>query len=136
MPWRARPAAGATLGWLIWKARSSAARPAFARPVRCAKAGFVPDIILGHPGWGETLFLRDVWPNARIGLYFELYHQSDDSTLRFDPEFTAAEDEADALRIRMKNLNNTMHLPICDLAISPTRFQAATFPPPIKSGSA
>ena len=36
--------------------------------------GFVPDIILGHPGWGETLFLRDVWPTARIGLYFELYH--------------------------------------------------------------
>ncbi|MGA1613091.1 MAG: hypothetical protein ACO37E_04710, partial [Lutimaribacter sp.] len=45
--------------------------------------GFVPDIILGHPGWGETLFLRDVWPNARIGLYFELYHQSNDSTFRF-----------------------------------------------------
>ena len=91
--------------------------------------GFVPDIILGHPGWGETLFLRDVWPTARIGLYFELYHQADDSTLRFDPEFATAETEADALRIRMKNLNNTMHLPICDLAISPTRFQAATFPP-------
>ena len=35
-------------------------------------AGFEPDLILAHPGWGESMFLRDVWPKARMGLYCEL----------------------------------------------------------------
>jgi glycosyltransferase involved in cell wall biosynthesis len=90
--------------------------------------GYVPDIIVGHPGWGETMFLRDVWPGARIGLYCELYHLSDRDHLGFDPEFMPQVDEGERLRIRMKNLNNLIHLPLCDMGISPTRFQADTFP--------
>ncbi len=26
------------------------------------KEGFVPDVILAHPGWGETLYAKDVFP--------------------------------------------------------------------------
>ncbi|MDX1782412.1 MAG: glycosyltransferase [Thalassovita sp.] len=91
--------------------------------------GFTPDIIVGHPGWGETMFLRDVWPTARIGLYYELYHLSDQDHVAFDPEFQSRVGEAEKLRIRLKNLNNREHLPIGDLGISPTEFQASTFPP-------
>src|SRR6056300_792126 len=40
-------------------------------------AGFTPDIIIAHPGWGESLFLKDVWPKAKLGLYTELYHHAD-----------------------------------------------------------
>jgi glycosyltransferase involved in cell wall biosynthesis len=90
--------------------------------------GYHPDIIVAHHGWGEPMFLRDVWPGARIGLYCELYHLSDRDHLGFDPEFMPQVDEADRLRIRMKNLNNLIHLPLCDMGISPTRFQADTFP--------
>ena len=90
--------------------------------------GYAPDIIVAHPGWGEAMFLRDVWPSARIGLYCELYHLSDGDHLGFDPEF-AARDESERLRIRLKNLNNLLHLPLCDMGISPTRFQAETYPP-------
>ena len=28
-------------------------------------AGFVPDVIVAHPGWGESLFLKEVWPQVR-----------------------------------------------------------------------
>ena len=28
--------------------------------------GFVPDIIIGHHGWGETLHLVDVWPGVPL----------------------------------------------------------------------
>lgn len=91
--------------------------------------GFSPDIIVGHPGWGETMFLRDVWPKARIGLYYELYHLSDPSHLGFDPEFQAKTGEAEKLRIRLKNLNNRIHYNVGDMGISPTEFQAGTFPP-------
>ncbi len=91
--------------------------------------GFTPDIIVAHPGWGESMFLRDVWPTARIGLYYELYHRSDPDHLGFDPEFQPKVPPTEALRIRMKNLNNMIHLPIGDMGISPTEFQAGTFPP-------
>lgn len=90
--------------------------------------GYMPDVIVAHPGWGEAMFLRDVWPQARIGLYCELYHLSDRDHMGFDPEFMPRVDEAERLRIRMKNLNNMIHLPLCDAGISPTRFQADTFP--------
>ena len=38
--------------------------------------GFSPDLILAHHGWGEPMFLRDVWPGARMALYCELYHEA------------------------------------------------------------
>lgn len=37
--------------------------------MRLKQAGFEPDVILAHHGWGESMFLKEVWPNARIGLY-------------------------------------------------------------------
>lgn len=90
--------------------------------------GFVPDVIVAHPGWGEPMFLRDVWPTARIGLYCELYHKVGEDHVGFDPEFRKAESSTEAIRLRMKNLNNAVHLPVCDMGLSPTQFQASTFP--------
>ena len=31
--------------------------------------GFMPDLILAHPGWGESLFLKQVWPEAQLAIY-------------------------------------------------------------------
>jgi glycosyltransferase involved in cell wall biosynthesis len=90
--------------------------------------GFAPDLILAHPGWGESMFLRDVWPGARMALYCELYHHADYPHLHFDPEFDRTDPDLEALRIRMKNLNNHIHFPVAEAGISPTRFQADTFP--------
>jgi glycosyltransferase involved in cell wall biosynthesis len=92
-------------------------------------AGFTPDLILAHPGWGEALFLADVWPTARIGLYCELYHLADYPHLNFDPEFDKSDPGLQALRIRMKNINNQLNFVHAHAGISPTRFQADTFPP-------
>src|SRR5690606_36450141 len=39
---------------------------------RALKAGgFTPDVIYAHPGWGESLFLKEVWPGARLVLFGE-----------------------------------------------------------------
>ncbi|MGX0975664.1 glycosyltransferase involved in cell wall biosynthesis [Roseovarius sp. MBR-51] len=94
--------------------------------------GYAPDVILAHPGWGESLFLRDVWPEARLGLYCELYHLAGYPHLNFDPEFASTDIEAETLRIRMKNINNHLHFEQGDAGISPTRFQADTFPSPFR----
>lgn len=94
--------------------------------------GFYPDVILAHPGWGEALFLKDVWPKARMAIYCELYHLTDEQHLNFDPEFDTADHGLQSLRIRLKNLNNHLHFPYADAGISPTRFQADTFPSPFR----
>ncbi len=91
--------------------------------------GYVPDVIVAHPGWGEPMFLRDLWPTARIGLYCELYYSLAESETDFDPEFPKSNIETEAIRLRLKNLNNAMHRQSCDLGLSPTQFQAASFPP-------
>lgn len=90
--------------------------------------GFEPDVICAHHGWGESMFLKDVWPRARLGLYCELYHLTSEPFVDFDPEFPSRNPAGDKLRIRMKNLNNRMHEEVMDAGISPTVFQASTFP--------
>ena len=90
--------------------------------------GFSPDVILAHHGWGESLFLKDVWPEARLGLYCELYHRSGKDETGFDPEFPSATPDRDNLRLRIKNLNNRLHEEVMDAGISPTHFQAGTYP--------
>ena len=92
------------------------------------KLKFTPDVILAHHGWGEPMFLRDVWPSARIGLYCEFYYRPEYPYGEFDPEFPPKDPARDALRLRMKNLNNLMHSQVADAALSPTQFQADTFP--------
>ncbi|WP_435230285.1 glycosyltransferase family 4 protein [Pseudopelagicola sp. nBUS_20] len=90
--------------------------------------GFMPDIIVAHPGWGESMFLRDLWPEARIGLYYELYYSNKGRDVGFDPEFPQAEADTASIRLRLKNINNMMHLHVGDMGICPTEFQAASFP--------
>jgi glycosyltransferase involved in cell wall biosynthesis len=89
----------------------------------------VPDVIVGHPGWGEPLFAKQVWPGTRLGLYAEFFYQTQGADVGFDPEFAPPDPEADACRLQMKNLNHLAHLDQADGALSPTHWQASTFPP-------
>ncbi|SDY16648.1 glycosyltransferase [Citreimonas salinaria] len=94
--------------------------------------GYAPDVICAHHGWGESLFLKDVWPEARLGLYCELYHLSTPDFTTFDPEFPPRDPATDALRLRLKNLNNRLHAEVMDAGLSPTHFQAGTYPDPVR----
>lgn len=91
-----------------------------------------PDIIIAHPGWGESLFLKDIWPNARLGIYCEFFYHPQGADVGFDPEFPA-KDAGEACRLRLKNLNNLLHFEVADAGISPTHWQASTFPEPFRS---
>ena len=44
--------------------------------------GFRPDVICVHPAWGEGLFLKDVFPEARVLSFWEFYYNGADSGLR------------------------------------------------------
>jgi len=96
--------------------------------LKLKERGFSPDVIVAHPGWGEAMFLRDVWPEARIGLYYELFYNAEADEVGFDPEFPNIAGAFSPLRLRLKNLNNVLNFPLGDLGISPTQFQASSFP--------
>ncbi|MCB2133107.1 MAG: glycosyl transferase family 1, partial [Rhodobacteraceae bacterium] len=53
--------------------------------------GYRPDVIFAHGGWGEPLFLRDVWPDARILTYAEFLYRSTGLDAGFDAEFQGAD---------------------------------------------
>jgi len=91
--------------------------------------GFMPDVILGHPGWGETLFLKEIWPEARIILFGEMVYRSHGGDLNFDPEFESGRDDmARNFRSHAKNATQILAYAYADRIICPTRFQASSFP--------
>lgn len=90
--------------------------------------GFIPDLIIAHPGWDESLFLKQVWPQVKLAIYCEFFYQPEGSDVGFDPEFPVAFPKADACRLRLKNMNSLLHFDIAEAGISPTYWQASTFP--------
>jgi glycosyltransferase involved in cell wall biosynthesis len=128
-----RPARGSTNGVHPWVAdletKTIRAEAAFHNARALKARGFEPDAIVAHPGWGESLFLKEVWPQAKLGIYCEFYYRVHGIDTDFDPEF-ATKDPSVACRLRMKNLNNEMHFAVADAGLSPTQWQASTFPAP------
>jgi glycosyltransferase involved in cell wall biosynthesis len=108
------------------------AEACFKAALQMKAQGYTPDIIVAHHGWGESLFLKEVWPQAKLGIYCEFYYHPHGADVDFDPEFPAT-DEGDVCRLRLKNLNNLLHFEVADAGISPTHWQASTFPEPFRS---
>jgi glycosyltransferase involved in cell wall biosynthesis len=94
--------------------------------------GYTPDVIIAHPGWGESMFLKEIWPEAKLGIYCEFFYHPQGLDVGFDPEFPSS-DIGDVCRLRLKNLNNLLHFDIADAGISPTSWQASTFSEPFRS---
>ena len=95
------------------------------------KQGYTPEVIAAHPGWGESLFLKEVWPEAKLKLYCEFFYHARGADVGFDPEYPSS-DPADAGRVTLKNANMLLQFQQADAGISPTHWQASTFPPHIQ----
>jgi glycosyltransferase involved in cell wall biosynthesis len=108
------------------------AEACFRAALKLKADGFQPDAIVAHHGWGESLFLKDVWPRAKLGVYCEFFYRGVGADTGFDPEFPVT-DSGDVCRLRLKNLNNLLHFETADAGISPTHWQASTFPEPFRS---
>jgi glycosyltransferase involved in cell wall biosynthesis len=103
----------------------------FRAALKLKQQGFNPDVIVAHHGWGESLFLKEIWPTAKLGVYCEFFYHANGSDVGFDPEFPVT-DVAEPCRMRLKNLNNLLHFDIADAGLSPTHWQASTFPLPFR----
>jgi glycosyltransferase involved in cell wall biosynthesis len=90
------------------------------------KEGFSPDVAYGHSGWGPTLFIKDIFPQAKLLCYFEWFYRDKGSDVGFDPAEPVSTD--DRLRIRMKNTPILTDLYSCDAGLCPTLWQRNQFP--------
>ena len=93
--------------------------------------GCNPDVIVANPGWGESLFLKDVWPQARMLALIEFFYAARGLDYDFDPEFHRG-DTAREARLRAKNAHLLMALADMDQGLSPTQFQRSVVPPPYR----
>ena len=98
-----------------------------------AKDGFRPDVIVGNPGWGETLHLKEIWPEARLILLGEYWYTFRGGDVGFDPEFVSPGFGLDdAVALNARNMGHALAYSLADRIVSPTPFQASTFPPPLR----
>ena len=90
--------------------------------------GFVPDLVCAHPGWGEPLFLKAVWPDSPLLCYQEFFYNEFGFDTHFDMEFQVNHDLHDQAKLVMKNAYLHLTLEQADWNVSPTHFQASSFP--------
>jgi len=95
------------------------------------QGGYSPDVIVAHPGWGESLFLKEVWPDANLKLYCEFYYHARGADVGFDPEFSSYQ-PAETGRVLLKNANLLIQFQQADAGLSPTEWQASIFPEHIR----
>lgn len=91
------------------------------------KRGFNPDVIYAHPGWGEILFVKNVWPQARLIIYAEWYYNLLGQEVNFDQEFPPLTSEQE-MRLALKNTVFLHAMNDADAAICPTEWQKSRFP--------
>ncbi|HWW04221.1 glycosyltransferase family 4 protein [Collimonas sp.] len=89
-------------------------------------SGFVPDVMLGHNGWGEIWYLKDVFPNTPLLGYFEFFYRSQGADVGFDPKEQLTPDTSP--RLRTKNVGNLLALEAVDWGQCPTQWQRSVYP--------
>jgi glycosyltransferase involved in cell wall biosynthesis len=94
---------------------------------RLAASGFIPDVVIAHPGWGEALPIRSVFPKARLIIYCEFFYGISDRDVGFDPEFPFTGLDGN-VGLHLKNAATLLALSECDAGISPTNWQRGTYP--------
>ena len=87
---------------------------------------FVPDVIIGHTGWGSTLYCKDLYPDVPLIGYFEWYYNIKGSDVLYFPGEKTGIDSF--FRIRTRNAHHLLNLAACDVRFTPTEWQKAQFP--------
>lgn len=100
----------------------------------CAKAmielkaqGFMPDVVCVHPGWGESMFIKDVYPDTKIVAFHEFYYHGRGVDVGFDKEFEDSSFEM-LSRVRLKNTHLLLSYDSADVITAPTEWQKSVAP--------
>lgn len=90
-----------------------------------------PDLVVGHSGFGSTVYLRDLYPDTPVVNYFEWFYHTTGGDLDFRPEFPSS--ELGRLRARTRNAMILLDLEACAAGYSPTSWQWSRLPPEFQS---
>ncbi|MFN9008530.1 MAG: glycosyltransferase [Hyphomonadaceae bacterium] len=131
IPWRWSIARGSTPGMFDHATRVEAdlirAEAAATQARKLKATGFKPDLIIGHPGWGETVHIPIIFPGVPIILFGEYFYQPVGGDVGFDLEFESRSDAQD-MRVHAKNATMALAYAGANVIVCPTAFQASTFP--------
>ncbi len=89
--------------------------------------GFIPDIVIGHVGWGEMSFFREVLPKTPMIGFFEYFYSVRGGPVGFDPNDVVS-DHAPYI-MHGNNVVPLVNIEVVDVAHSPTWWQRNRFPP-------
>jgi len=89
-----------------------------------------PDLIVGHSGFGSTLFLRELYPDVPVINFFEYYYHAHgpESDMDFRRDLGWKTPQIKYLRSRARNAMILLDLQNCQIGYTPTRFQRSRFP--------
>ena len=90
------------------------------------RKGYQPDVVLAHPGWGESMYIRDVFPDVRLIHFCEWFYATRGGDAGFDPEFPVDADHW--AKLRTWNALHALNLSQCDMGVSPTQWQRSRHP--------
>jgi len=90
------------------------------------QSGWTPDLIVGHTGWGELMFLKTVYPQVPVLAYPEYFNNVQGADYLFDPEFPSPPE--DAQRVIARNATNLVSWLAADWGLVPTQWQRSLFP--------
>jgi glycosyltransferase involved in cell wall biosynthesis len=88
--------------------------------------GLSPDVILVHPGWGEAMYLKEIFPESKLICFFEYYFSTTKNNIDFDPMLSSSLNQK--IHYRMSNTASLIALDVADIGVSPTQWQLSTFP--------
>lgn len=95
-----------------------------------ARQGLVPDIVVGHIGWGSMMFLKDVLPRVPALGYCEFFYRPEGADIGFSPD-----DQPDLetrKRLRLRNIAQLLSLEAIEAGISPTEWQKNLYPTDVR----
>lgn len=93
---------------------------------QCRDEGFQPDLVVGHPGWGELLAIKDVFPSVPVLHQLEWVYPLTGGDSTFDPEFPLP--DATRTQVRLRRATQFLAFHDLDHAWAPTHWQAASAP--------
>ncbi|MEM9968398.1 MAG: glycosyltransferase family 4 protein [Pseudomonadota bacterium] len=111
----------------VWEQATGAGFGAAMAAQRLSReTGFIPDLVIGHVGWGELTFFKEIWPKVPIIGFFEYYYRMTGGMVGFDPEEHIS-DHSPFLN-HARNAVPLANIETVDLGHSPTLWQRDRFP--------
>ena len=102
---------------------------------------FFPDLVIAHPGWGESFFLKEVWPDTKMLSYVEFYYKTNDCDIDFDKKFIEKILEKDfntfhdynKFKLTARNATFISSYATSDFLVCPTNYQKSLVPESLRN---